>query len=235
MVLTALGLIISTLAEVIDPAWRLVSALMLTVAPILTGLLGVIFFAVIARQAWAGSLRNKLLVAFIGVTVVATGVLGAYMITTTSNNLQENLERELSTLAIDRASRIGDLFNEQINTLTAISLNEALQGAVEAQNSSYEGSAAAIQATLDRKDAQWRRADEADSNNDLLVRENLTNAVAREVIEYQQAFPDNVEVFITDVYGGLAGTTNRTSDYYQADEGWWQAAYNDGQGASVHQ
>jgi GAF domain-containing protein/HAMP domain-containing protein len=46
-----------------------------------------------------------------------------------------------------------------------------------------------------------------------------------------KVFPDNAEIFITDVHGGLAAATNRTSDYNQADEAWWQAAYNYGQGA----
>jgi putative methionine-R-sulfoxide reductase with GAF domain len=36
---------------------------------------------------------------------------------------------------------------------------------------------------------------------------------------------------VTDRYGGLVAASARTSDYYQADEGWWQAAYNEGRGA----
>jgi len=186
--------------------------------------------AKIARKLWGDSLRNKLLGAFIGVTIITTSVLGVFVTTTTNNNLQESLERELTGLTIDRATRIGDLFNEQINELTTLSLNDVLLQAVAKHNNTYEGGPATIQATLDRLDAQWRAADAADNNNDPLVREHLNNAVAREVTKYQQAFPDNIEVFITDVYGGLVGSTNRTSDYYQADEGWWQAAYNGGQG-----
>ena len=184
----------------------------------------------IFRQAWRGNLRTKLLTAFIGVTVVATGALGTFMFITTSNNLRDNLERELTAQTVDRATRIGDLYNEQLSTLTTLSLDEVLLQAVETQNNSYEGSAADIQTRLDARDAQWRAADAADNNNDPLVRQNLSNAVAREVTKYQQAFPDNIEVFVTDVYGGLAGSTDRTSDYYQADEEWWQVAYNDGQG-----
>jgi GAF domain-containing protein/HAMP domain-containing protein len=84
---------------------------------------------------------------------------------------------------------------------------------------------------MNAKDLKWRAADEADNNDDPLVQEFLTNQAALELKEFQETFPENVEVFITDVYGGQAGTTNRTSDYYQADEKWWQAAYNDGKGA----
>jgi GAF domain-containing protein/HAMP domain-containing protein len=38
-------------------------------------------------------------------------------------------------------------------------------------------------------------------------------------------------VFVTDKYGALIAATNRTSDYYQADEDWWKAAFNEGKGA----
>ena len=134
-------------------------------------------------------------------------------------------------MAENRATSLGNLLNEQINNLTAFSQGEVLQGRVREQNRSYQGDAAAIQADIDTKDAQWRTADAANNNSDFLVRERLSNAAARDLLEYQKAFPDNAEIFITDIYGGLAAATNRTSDYNQADEAWWQAAYNNGQGA----
>ena len=43
-------------------------------------------------------------------------------------------------------------------------------------------------------------------------------------------FPDEVEVFITDVQGLIVGLSERTGDYLQADEGWWIEAYNNGKG-----
>ncbi|MEK7227162.1 MAG: cache domain-containing protein, partial [Bacteroidota bacterium] len=39
------------------------------------------------------------------------------------------------------------------------------------------------------------------------------------------------DIFITDRYGALAATTDKTSDYFQADEEWWQRSYNNGLGA----
>jgi putative methionine-R-sulfoxide reductase with GAF domain len=101
---------------------------------------------------------------------------------------------------------------------------------VKAQNQAYTGDVSTIQAEIDSKDAQWRAADKANNNADPLVREHLTNPAAFALIEYRTAFPDNAEVFITDLHGGLVGSTNRTSDYNQADEAWWQAAYNNDKG-----
>ena len=210
----------------ISPADELVAVIIAA-----TSILTISFIIQSIRQAWGRSMRNKLLVAFIGVTLVATGALSVFMYITTTNNLQDNLERELSEVAISRAIRVGDLFNEQINQLTTLTLDDVLQQSIAEQNRSYEGDAAAIQAVLDARDTRWRAADEADNDRDFLVQQNLTNDVAEDVTEYQEAFPGNIEVFVTDIYGGMAGSTNRTSDYYQADEGWWQAAYSNGAGA----
>ena len=197
-----------------------------------TVILAVAFIVEAVRQAWRGSLRTKLLAAFIGVTVLATGILSAFVIVTTTNNLRGNLERELSAVAVSHATQIGDLFNEQINNLTALSLGEILQGRVREQNRSYQDdTAAAIQAAIDAKDVQWRAASAANDASDFLVRERLSNAAARDLLEYQKVFPDNAEILITDVHGGLAAATDLTSDYNQADEAWWQTAYNYGQGA----
>jgi GAF domain-containing protein/HAMP domain-containing protein len=59
----------------------------------------------------------------------------------------------------------------------------------------------------------------------------MVNVMASELLKFQDRFPDYVEIFVTDQYGALVAMTNRTSHYYQADEPWWQAAYNGGQGA----
>jgi GAF domain-containing protein len=187
------------------------------------------FFVV--RRAWGRSLRNKLLVAFIGVTVFAVGALAMYVYISTSGILREGLERELTQHTAEVGIRLGDVLNEQVNTLTTLSLNEVLRTSVETQNDSYTGSTDTIQAKLYAEDERWQAVNETNNNSDFLVQWRLTNAVAQELLEYQKIFPANVEVFVTDVYGGLVGATNRTSDYYQADEDWWQAAYNNGQGA----
>ena len=198
---------------------------------VLISVLFVAFIVQALRQTWGRSMRNKLLVAFIGVTAVSAGALAAYVFTSTTSILTDFLNDELTEQADEVALHIGSVFNEQTNLLTTLALNEVLEQAVEDANETYEGSAAAIQAELNAKDVQWRAADAANNNDDPLVRESLTNQAALELREFQKAFPGNVEIFITDVYGAQVGTTNRTSDYYQADEDWWQTAYNNGQGA----
>ena len=222
---------ISILLDLFLPPYRLILPELQFITPIMTTPVVLILGFMTFRHFRDFSLRNKLLAAFIGVTVISAGALAVYVFTSTSNLLRQSLEAQLEEHANETALRIGALLSEQINTLKTLSLNEVLEQAVEDANQAYPENAAAIQAELDAKDAQWRAADVAFNNSDPLVHEHISNEAALELNEYRRAFPNHVEVFVTDIHGGLTGSTNRTSDYYQADEEWWQLAYNDGQGA----
>jgi methyl-accepting chemotaxis protein len=57
------------------------------------------------------------------------------------------------------------------------------------------------------------------------------NEGSRAIAEFQARFPQHIEMFATDRYGRNIAQVQPTSDYYQADEGWWKAAYADGKGA----
>ena len=50
------------------------------------------------------------------------------------------------------------------------------------------------------------------------------------LLDFDVEFADHVETFLTDRFGGTIASTEQLSDYYQADEEWWQAAWNGGQG-----
>ena len=52
--------------------------------------------------------------------------------------------------------------------------------------------------------------------------------LSAELIKFRAQNPENVEVFLTDLPGVSLATTDRTSDYLQSDEGWWQSAYLNG-------
>ncbi len=87
--------------------------------------------------------------------------------------------------------------------------------------------AGAINEYLLDMDKKWTGA-EADSS---LAREYLRGESAELLKRYVIADKAVAEVFITDKFGGLVAASGRTSDFYQADEKWWQEAYNDGKGA----
>ena len=69
-------------------------------------------------------------------------------------------------------------------------------------------------------------------DSDPLLRLYTTNKVAYRLKKLQSREPGFSEIFVTDRYGFNVAQTNKTSDIYQADEEWWQQAFNDGEGKS---
>lgn len=80
------------------------------------------------------------------------------------------------------------------------------------------------------RDQRWRVSQGVDD----FVRPFLTNETARTLIEFQESHPGFSEIFVTDVRGLNVGQTNKTTDYYQADEDWWTYAYDGGRGKASH-
>ncbi len=86
------------------------------------------------------------------------------------------------------------------------------------------------EADIKALDDKWR----ASKGVDETVKPYLTNRIALKLLEFQEKNPGFPEIFVTDKYGLNAGQTNKTSDFYQADEQWWISAYEHGAGKSYH-
>lgn len=64
---------------------------------------------------------------------------------------------------------------------------------------------------------------------DILDNEFSGRLTARkEFYEKEYNYSIYPEVFVTNKYGAVIGTTGKTTDYYQADEAWWQIAKDKG-------
>lgn len=172
----------------------------------------------------------KILLSMVAVVMLALGVATAVNAFTLYTDLREQISAEFESLATTQVNHLGDILSKQFTLLNSVALIHRVQDAAEAASAGYSGDAAVIEAELLDMDQQWLAA----ADNSPLVQSVVdpqTNALTRQLQDFQEAFPDHVEIFLTDRYGGLLAATGRTSDYYQADEAWWQAAYNGGQGA----
>jgi len=174
------------------------------------------------------SLRVKLIATFLTLSTLTIITLAFISSRATSRTLDEIIGEQLHDLATSRAHAVGDMLIQQVNAVEALSISTALRTATLSANTSYTGDAVSIQAKLENLDQQWDTA----SDNDPLIQEILNNPLAAELKLFQARFPDHVEIFVTDRYGALLAATNRTTDYYQAGEAWWQATYQHGQGAT---
>ncbi len=180
------------------------------------------------RHVWVDrSLRFKLIVALLVIAAFAGGTIAVLNIQESSQALTDEVYESLQVLASLEAQEIGDTLAERANSMIKFSADVHIQGDVAAQNDSYSGSQQEIEAELARLDEQWITA----SSDDPFIQAKLSGELAHELEYLTFIVADFAEAFITDRYGGLVAASARTSDYYQADETWWQAAYNDGAGA----
>ena len=126
--------------------------------------------------------------------------------------------------------QIGATIMGSVKSLEALALSPSIIEAVEAANQMYIGrSQTEIDAEIAKLDQAW--SDE-DASVDELVADIAGNDVSSHLLDFMATFPEEIEVFVTDIQGLNVGMTDRTGDYLQADEGWWQAAYNGGEGAT---
>jgi GAF domain-containing protein len=228
--LTTVGISAGILILFVDffiPTQRLsISGLQTLIYAISAGML-LLFAYFISRQFRDYSLRTKLIIAFILVSAMSVSVVAFITNRITQNELTANVQQSLAGQANLTAFAIGDELDKQVDELRAFALNEVME--VELGNAS--AAASGDVAEMERLNQQWLAADAAGNDAHPLVQMVLNHPIAEELHELQETFPQHAEVFVTDRYGANVAATNRTSDYYQADEEWWQVAYNKGEGA----
>ena len=172
-------------------------------------------------------LRVKLILAFIAVVILSAAASTLVTNAVVRNELMQQVGQDLRSRATSVANEIDSELLRNRDLLQTIATDRLTRDAVKAANVTNSADPVEIQ----RLDEQWRAADAAGNDADPLVAKVLSNDIAVELRKFRDNFPQHVEVFVTDRNGSSIASTNRTSDYYQADEGWWQAAYNNGRGA----
>ncbi len=224
--------LMSLAAEWIAPAWRLESPTFIAVSPILIGIFGVGTLVVTVRRAINTRMRLRLTVPFGILALLSLGILAAVLISQSRNALEEEVGTSLTTHSEDHADRILGFFQEKIGQLQVLAVSDTLRTSAAMRNASYTGSDEDILSGIRALDTSWINA----SDNHPLIRRILSddetvNPGNRFLQDFLNAFPEQTEIFLTDRYGATISATARLSDYYQGDEGWWQSAWNSGQGA----
>ena len=169
-------------------------------------------------------LRTKLTIIFIVIVLGSIGAVAFVSSVTLQSSLTDGIGLQLNTLANSKATEIGQALDREVDVLKALSYNQLVQDLVVKSNEQ----AVSIKQEIEQLDAQWQTASAQNNNTDPLVSSVLSNALAIEFRQFQQDFPQHIEIFLTDQQGINVAATNMTSDYYQADEEWWQIAKQEG-------
>jgi putative methionine-R-sulfoxide reductase with GAF domain len=213
---------ITIFADLLLPPYRLV----VPELQLLTPVIAITVVIVLAYRAFQGfrdfNLRIKLITVIIGIVFVSVAVIGFLANRSLSANLTENVGNNLSALANSKAIEISQTLRREVGLLRTLTLDETIENTVEAASRGE----ILTQAEIQQLDSQWRAAD-VNNNGSPLVSRVLYNRTSTQLRQFQQNFSHHVEVFLTDQQGVNVAATNRTSDYYQGDEEWWQVAYRE--------
>ncbi|MCU0651884.1 MAG: PAS domain S-box protein [Candidatus Omnitrophica bacterium] len=144
-----------------------------------------------------------------------------------SRIIKDTIAREHIQMAQLMASSIDGTFNREVNKLTVHLTNTSLQEAVILGNARYKNTPEKnIQKYLLDMDKRWIPAVE----DDPLIKDYLNSYMSIRLKKLVDTDDILKEMFITDKFGGLVATSGKTSDFYQADEKWWQRAFAGGKG-----
>jgi GAF domain-containing protein/HAMP domain-containing protein len=221
------GIILSVatiLLEVFYPFERLEVRSISVFIPIVSFIAITIFGYYISQQFANYPLRNKLIILFIVIVFFSVGSVAIVTNTLIRNEITRQIGQSQQIFAERLAFETGKDLESQVETLLATGTQ--FEETAEEVSTSYTGSDSEIVDQILKLDQEWVAA----PDQSVLIESVLQNETADELREFQEIFPDHVELFLTDKYGANIAATNRTSDYYQADEDWWKLAYNLGNG-----
>ena len=142
--------------------------------------------------------------------------------------LRETTGTHFMALAEETANILDAVLEKAIGELEVLGLAPQLQVLVQRSNAVYRNlSPSERRRRIQAIDRAWVSGQKDPPR----LREVLHNSVARYFQGIQQRDPEEyAEIFATDAYGAVIAATNRTTDYDQSDETWWQEAFHHGEG-----
>jgi PAS domain S-box-containing protein len=169
---------------------------------------------------------NKKTLRFMIVTIglIVMGLLTISFISVGKMRL-DTIGRRQKQVALIFSEFIAHQIDHQVGDIRTFIGSPWWRDAVKEANFVYENwEPKAIREHMARMDEQWVAM--ADSP----LQEWLDSRMGQRLKILAAQDETVAEIFLTDQYGGLVAASGKTSDFYQADEKWWQHAYNNGKG-----
>ncbi len=167
------------------------------------------------------SIRSKLLLFMLAPALVITSLMAYFSYET----LEKSYQNQIATLSMEilesSSQKVKIYLEKEIDKLEILSLNASLQAYLRGAQTDFKGKTAPEQADyFAEMDRRWEKENDAS-----LIDPVLNNPAAKALTDFQAYEKARYrEIFVTDRVGANVAATNKTSDFYQADEFWWQAA-----------
>lgn len=171
-------------------------------------------------------LKTQLAGAILLAVFLAVAILTAYnSVSNTRFSTQTAAENmlQLSTILL---TQITDSIDKHARNLEVLAISPTI---TEAAKNANKKNASLSEEQIAAYDKAWKdKAPEAEA----LVKSVQENPVSDHLRTFTKNFPEEVEVFVTDLRGLNIAMSERTGDFLQADEDWWKSTYYAGQGTT---
>ncbi|MBN1794359.1 MAG: PAS domain-containing protein [Candidatus Omnitrophica bacterium] len=167
--------------------------------------------------------RVAILIMFATGTIASLGIIVGYW--SGFQLLGQTMERDYTMMARLLAASMTRMIDEEINDLEVFVSSPMWQAAVREKNLQH----GALEAR--ERERYFMTIEKGWSENDPIIQEYLVNPLSLRLRQLVGAESTIKEIFLTDRFGGVVGCSGKTSDFYQADEEWWQWAFGGGEGA----
>ena len=165
---------------------------------------------------------------FIITCILLAGILGGlyyYLSKDTISTVSTIEQKEVVQTSL--SPEVEAILDKEEDTLRALTVVPVI--IAEVKDANNRNSSLSIE-DINKLDAEWRVGEDSLP----LIQDALSNETAQALIEFQKMHPGFKEIFVADAQGLNVGQTDKTSDYYQADEAWWVDSFNGGVGLAMH-
>lgn len=171
----------------------------------------------------APGIRSKIIIVIISAVCLSIGITTVINYIYLSNSLTRSTGEKISVISERTSQLVVDEIDYEIKILKTISFSPYIISGVKSANQEYESLSVEKQLEIyhDREN-DWTDTSSKETNR--LITEILNSPMSHFLQEIQSIDEKEIEIFVTDRHGYNIAMTNKTSDYFQADEKWWQFA-----------
>ncbi len=174
------------------------------------------------RKIKISGIQKKIIaivIASVGLSIGTSTIINLLLI---SNTLTKNAGEKIFLISGKTHDMIMGKIEKEFSLLRLIASSPHTQQELETENSFYhESRASLVEERTGVIDRDWS----AQAASTEFLKGNIESTLLSQYLrELQATNPTEVEMFITDKQGFNIAMSNRTTDYWQADEEWWQQA-----------
>jgi two-component system, LuxR family, sensor kinase FixL len=172
---------------------------------------------------------HKLSLGFVGLTLLIAAT-GYFSLQTSQATLEKAIGKNSADFAEQVVGNINKRIQRRIEDIQALATNNMFRNLTTQSNALFEKMPNPA-GYIEQIDNEWN----SECNEIMPVMAELnSNPLAirlqtlRTFYQNKYGFPVFSEIFVTNSFGANVAQSNKTSDYNQADEDWWQLAKKDG-------